>query len=295
MRGIGVSDIVVVLLLHFSGILCNIDRLELIMPRYAIRGGDVILKCEHSVPPEQLYKVEWQKGGHKIFQYIKGRKPPFRFFPTAGAVLNKANTSEMQIQLSKLDFSASGSYSCLVSMETPIFTKDSKSKDLTVIEPQDSDPTITFNKSTYEIGEVLEANCTTASARPPPHITWLINGEKVPDALTKRFSNGIVHGHGYFDQKASSTKQLSIEVSDLHVGDDGELRLTCMSTIPGYINPNEVFADERKTSVRIEIEMTEGPVEAISNNNISSSCPLRMSSYSFEIINVFFIALYYHL
>lgn len=47
------------------------------------------------------------------------------------------------------------------------------------IEPQDADPTITFNKGTYEIGEVLEANCTTAPARPPPHITWLINGEKV--------------------------------------------------------------------------------------------------------------------
>ncbi|KAJ3640592.1 hypothetical protein Zmor_027147 [Zophobas morio] len=201
----------------------------------------------------------------------------------------------MQIQLSKLDFSASGSYSCLVSMETPIFTKDSKTKDLTVIEPQDKDPTITFNKGTYEIGEVVEANCTTAAARPPPHITWLINGEKVPDALTKSFSNGMVHGHGYFDQKACSIKQLAIEVSELHVGDDGELRLTCMSTIPGYINPNEVYADERKTSVRIEIEMTEGPVEAISNNNnnVSSSCDRRFSSYSFEVINVVFVTLFY--
>lgn len=50
---------------------------------------------------------------------------------------------------------------------------------LLLSEPQLEDPKITFNKETYEIGEVLEANCTTAPARPPPHITWLINGEKV--------------------------------------------------------------------------------------------------------------------
>lgn len=68
--------------------MASIERLELIMPKYAIRGGDVILKCDHSVPPEQLHKVEWQKGGAKIFQYIKGRTPPYRSFPTAGAELN---------------------------------------------------------------------------------------------------------------------------------------------------------------------------------------------------------------
>lgn len=76
------------ILFTFTGVWCTIDHLELVMPRYAIRGGDVILKCEHSVPSEQLHKVEWRKGGNKIFQYIKGRKPPFRYFPTLGAELN---------------------------------------------------------------------------------------------------------------------------------------------------------------------------------------------------------------
>lgn len=73
---------------------------------------------------------------------------------------------------------------------------------------------------------------------------------KVPDTLTKSFSNGLVHGHGYFDQKASSTKQLAIEVSELHVGDDGQLWLTCAATIPRYVNQNDVYADEKKTSVK---------------------------------------------
>nr|XP_023021843.1 uncharacterized protein LOC111510185 [Leptinotarsa decemlineata] len=167
---------------------------------------------------------------------------------TSFNVTKKTHSNEKQIQLSELDFSASGSYSCVVSMDTPIYMKDSDSKDLTVIEPQEGPPEITFNKSTYEIGEVLEANCTTTPAKPPPHITWLINNEKVSDKLTKSFSNGLIHGHGYFDQKAFSIKQLSIEVSDLHLGEDGQLTLTCQSTIPGYVNAMENYADFRSAT-----------------------------------------------
>ncbi|XP_045478477.1 uncharacterized protein LOC123683459 [Harmonia axyridis] len=258
-----------IIIFHITGVLSTIDRLELIMPRYAIRGRDVILKCDHSVPPEQLNKVEWQKRGEKIFEYVRGRDPPFRYFETPGAVINKGNSSAEQLQLSKLDFSASGSYSCMVSINAPIFSKDSDSKDLTIIEPQQRDPKITFNKETYEIGEVLEANCSTAPARPPPRITWLINGKKVVDTLTKSFTNGFVHGKGYFEQRASSIKQLSIEVAELHVGDDNQLILTCMSTIPGYITGNNNYADMRNKSINISIVVIEPEVEAISNDNSS--------------------------
>lgn len=47
------------------------------------------------------------------------------------------------------------------------------------VEKQEDNPTIDFNKETYEIGEVLKANCTTSTSRPPPHITWWINDERV--------------------------------------------------------------------------------------------------------------------
>lgn len=252
------------------------------MPKYAVKGGDVVLQCEHSVPLEQLHKVEWKKAGVKIFQYVKGRTPPFRYFPTAGAELNKEHSSEKQIQLSKLDFPASGSYSCIVSMETPIFSRETESHELTVIEPQEEDPVITFNKDTYEIGEILEANCTTGPARPPPHITWLINNERVDDSLTKPFSNGRVHGHGYFERKSSSTTQLSVEVSELHGGDDGLLSLTCMSTIPGYVSHNEKYADMRKHSVIIDIVIKETiPAEAISETNAGRRRHRLFSSTSF--------------
>ncbi|KAF5296634.1 hypothetical protein FQA39_LY12462 [Lamprigera yunnana] len=142
---------------------------------------------------------------------------------------------------------------------------------LIVQEPQQNDPVITFNKDTYEIGEILEANCTTSPARPPPHVTWLINNDRVDDSLTKPFSNGRLHGHGYFERKSSSTTQLSVEVSELHGGEDGVLRLTCVSTIPGYVSHNEKYADIRQHSVIIYGSRLKGNAFRFVNESISNT------------------------
>lgn len=75
---------------------------------------------------------------------------------------------------------------------------------------------------------------------------------QVPDQLTKSFASAPIHGHGYFDRKGFSIKQLAIEVSDLHVRDDNTIKLTCMSTIPPYSNLLETYADKRLSTVESE-------------------------------------------
>lgn len=58
----------------------------------------------------------------------------------------------------------------------------------------------------------------------------------------------MVYGHGYFEHRGYSVKQLAIEVSDLHVGDDNRIKLTCMATIPGYgANLETPYADIRES------------------------------------------------
>lgn len=75
---------------------------------------------------------------------------------------------------------------------------------------------------------------------------------QVDDSLTRSFSKVRLppRGESYFEIRAPSVKQLLVEVSELHAGDDGELRLTCMSTIPGYIIHNTDYGDIRKKSVK---------------------------------------------
>ncbi|XP_026466050.1 uncharacterized protein LOC113369678, partial [Ctenocephalides felis] len=100
-----------------------------------------------------------------------------------------------QVALKNLDIQASGLYSCEVSLETPIYTKASSDHELTVIIPQSAAPRITFGAREYTVGELLEANCTSVPAHPPPHITWLINGKKVDEKMTRTFPQPISLGH----------------------------------------------------------------------------------------------------
>jgi hypothetical protein len=51
-------------------------------------GGSALLRCEYSVRLEHLHRVEWLRNGKKLFQFVKGRTPPFRNFSTPGAELD---------------------------------------------------------------------------------------------------------------------------------------------------------------------------------------------------------------
>ncbi|KAJ9585444.1 hypothetical protein L9F63_002752, partial [Diploptera punctata] len=63
-------------------------NVELRMPRYVLLGGSALLQCDYDVLPDHLHRVEWYKDRRKLFQYIKGRKPPFRNFTIPGAYLD---------------------------------------------------------------------------------------------------------------------------------------------------------------------------------------------------------------
>lgn len=47
----------------------------------------------------------------------------------------------------------------------------------------------------------------------------------------------------------SATSKLSIEVSDLHAGDNGNLEISCQSTIPNFLIHQKEYADIRSKTV----------------------------------------------
>jgi hypothetical protein len=47
------------------------------------------------------------------------------------------------------------------------------------IETQRDPPQLLTSKPVYQVGETIEANCTTSPSRPIAHITWLVNGKPV--------------------------------------------------------------------------------------------------------------------
>ncbi|XP_075161052.1 immunoglobulin domain-containing protein beaten path VII [Haematobia irritans] len=157
-------------------------EVQLIVPRYVERGTNATLECLHDVDPSVLFKVSWFREEMKFFEYVKGRKPPFKNFSMEGATIDRDNSNASQVTLTNVDFKLSGQFHCEVSMTSPLYTKASGEHLLSVFLPQTGPPVIRFRKrSPVAIGERLMVLCNTTRARPPPHITWLINNKKVDE------------------------------------------------------------------------------------------------------------------
>uniref|UniRef100_A0A182YH12 Ig-like domain-containing protein n=1 Tax=Anopheles stephensi TaxID=30069 RepID=A0A182YH12_ANOST len=168
-------------------------NVQLVVKKYVERGSAVALYCENDVLPDILYKVTFLKEDSKIFEYIKGRSPPYRNYSIPGAEIDWKKVTPSTLTLKNVDYDASGSYYCEVSTDTPIFTKASNDEMLHVMLPQKGPPNIEFAKEQLYYGDMLIANCTTSRARPSPHITWLING-KLPNIGYNSFESGYNYG-----------------------------------------------------------------------------------------------------
>ncbi|XP_058984630.1 uncharacterized protein LOC101889950 [Musca domestica] len=161
-------------------------NVQLIVPRYVERGTSATLECLHDVDPSVLFKVSWFREEMKFFEYVSGRKPPFKNFTLEGATIDRGNSNASQVTLANVDFKLSGQFHCEVSMTSPLYTKASGEHLMSVFLPQTGPPVIRFRKrSPVAIGERLMVLCNTTRARPPPHITWLINNKKVDDKFIR--------------------------------------------------------------------------------------------------------------
>ncbi|XP_012288220.1 uncharacterized protein LOC105703971 [Orussus abietinus] len=223
-------------------------HVQLVAPRYVKYGNTASLYCNHTVPESNLHKIEFVKDDKKILQYIKDRNTQFTMpVKMTGAVLEYSPDGKT-IKLKDVTFDASGTYSCEVSMATPIYAKASNDVQMQVIVTQTDNPQITFKKAVYEVGEYLEANCTSSPARPVPYLTWLINGKEVDVTLVTVYPHKQ-HNYGLM----SSTAKLKIQVSELHAGENGHLEISCQSTIPDYPITHKQYADFRSRTVSVQI------------------------------------------
>lgn len=63
-------------------------HVELRAPRYVSFGNSALLKCDYDVKEDDLHKVEWFHNQMKVWQYVKGRTPPFRNYSIVGSVID---------------------------------------------------------------------------------------------------------------------------------------------------------------------------------------------------------------
>ncbi|XP_064079624.1 uncharacterized protein LOC135196736 [Macrobrachium nipponense] len=110
--------------------------------------------------------------------------------------------------------------------EAPFFERDSETQNLTVIRLPD-DPEIFGIRSSYKVGDVLEATCTARHSWPSSRISFTINNERVPPEPGRVQSLGVSEekGNSYFPNGSyTSTSKLILPLERRF---SSSLRLGC--------------------------------------------------------------------
>ncbi|XP_049867910.1 uncharacterized protein LOC126368072 [Pectinophora gossypiella] len=255
---------------------------ELRAPRFVVHKHSAVLRCEHNVDPEALYKVVFFKNGQRIMKYVRERDPPYEIYNFTGAQINLSKLSPTSLTLETLDFTASGPYACEIALETPLYSKVSKIHELNVIVKQRYRPKIKIKHKKLLSSEHLEATCQSAGAHPAPHLTWFINNVKVDERLTVPYGTVKLQRHSHHGIQLSMTNSsLHFPLTTLQLAPNQTVEITCLSTIPSYANDGEGYADVQNHTVTVNVigiepAPTQLPVKIISSElNFSTRCELN--------------------
>lgn len=83
-----IHDEYVILLFITDGLSDFEVEVELKTKKFVEKGSTLPLHCKHNIVLELLNKVSWYKNGHKIFEFINGREPPYRNFSVTGSEID---------------------------------------------------------------------------------------------------------------------------------------------------------------------------------------------------------------
>ncbi|XP_045768690.1 uncharacterized protein LOC123869735 [Maniola jurtina] len=263
---------------------------ELRAPRFVVHGHSAVLRCDHNVDPETLYKVVFFKSGQRIMQHVQGRDPPFELYNFTGADINLPKMTPTSITLERMDFAASGPYACEIALEIPLYSKASKIHEISVIVRQKFRPRIKIKHKKLSSNEDLEASCQSAPAHPAPHLTWLINNVKVDERMTIPHGTVNVHRLHHGQPLSLTNSSLRFPLSSLQLSPNQTVYITCLSTIPSYASLTEGFADVQNHTVPVSVVRmvpvpTQLPVKVISvDQNRSSYLVINYNSFSILVV-----------
>ncbi|KAL6258487.1 hypothetical protein P5V15_010444 [Pogonomyrmex californicus] len=229
----------------------------------------VLLKCEYDLGGKDLYSVTWNKDGQEIFRFMPGSSIPKRPQNISGLYIDLSQSDHKQVTLlgpntrkGKVDLA--GSYGCEVSSEAPSFETDYREANMTVAIPPKTVPVLDGVRPSYEVGEILEAECTSGSSYPPAILTFILNGKEVNRALTKDLWGG-----GNIDGRVGSKTRLGLTLRlERHHFPSGSLTLICQSTLPGLANDQVLKSIEIATLAASNQRLAQEPPKSGSRSNV---------------------------
>ncbi|XP_076255443.1 uncharacterized protein LOC143193247 isoform X2 [Rhynchophorus ferrugineus] len=174
------------LFLIFEGISSLKDVVLDINPRVVEYGKESTLRCSYNLENAPLYTVKWYRGQHEFYRFTPKELPNTKIFPFDGMHIDESQSNEHQVVLRKIGFNLSGNFSCEVTTDEPSFAAVTVIKDMLVVVLPKSPPSLTTDKSFYEVGDVLKANCSSPQSRPAATLTFILNNIVVCEKCSTR-------------------------------------------------------------------------------------------------------------
>ncbi|XP_046383290.1 uncharacterized protein LOC124153925 [Ischnura elegans] len=233
----------------------------------AVQAGDsATLICLYDLEGAPLYSVKWYKGRREFYRYVPKEVPPTKVFPFPGIVVDLSKSNANQVELQDVQLHLSGNFSCEVSADAPAFSTAFVSEQMTVVDLPDRRPIITLEKSSYAVGQRLEANCTSLRSRPVANLTFYVNDVRVPEQNLVHYevaspppppppsarqpfdedSAPLDYGPG----TAVQGLRMIVSKADFEGGGGGNgagsLRLRCVASVLVYHTSAEVVVEEER-------------------------------------------------
>ncbi|XP_025413825.1 uncharacterized protein LOC112685965 isoform X2 [Sipha flava] len=244
----------------------NIKLLNVRIANHTVLGTSTKLECTYDLQGETLYSVKWYKDGDEFFRYLPKSVPKIQVFEKQGIYIDIDKSNSNEVVLKSLELSSSGTYRCEVSAEAPSFQTVFQDRDMITVE---EGPRIVGLLPEYNVGETVNANCTSSKMKSYAQLVWYINEEQANSTVLQG-PYFKVHHPGSNEQLVTTVLGLSFKVTDSHFK-SGHTYLKCAAQL------TSVYLHSDKQIVKFT---KRPPTESIISNTVQLANKIQVTSIS---------------
>ncbi|CAG9854490.1 unnamed protein product [Phyllotreta striolata] len=196
------------------------------VPQYRVPGETALLQCDFDLGNDTLYAVKWYKEHEEFYRFVPKARPQANSYEVDGVHVDLSKSDRKRVVLHPVSWRTSGVFRCEVSAEAPSFASAQSEARMEIISLPEEDPIITGVEIQYQIGDIINLNCTSGKSHPASILHWYINEQQIqrPDALV--VYPPTHHPMGLI----SSTLGLTFKLTEQHFR-GGSMRVKCVASI----------------------------------------------------------------
>ncbi|XP_050689032.1 uncharacterized protein LOC126981638 [Eriocheir sinensis] len=190
-------------------------------------GGAAELDCEWEQEGDVMYSIKWYQGSNEFYRYTPSTPRQVQIFDPDTLDVDADKSWGGSVRVSNITLQAEGPFHCEVSAEAPTFHTASDSARMRVVALPEGGPVVTGVKGHYQVGDWVDLTCSAPTSRPPPTLSYTINGTPATPGWVEKQKNLRASG-------GRSNSSLRLRFSLLsRLLEEGSARVTCVAEVPG--------------------------------------------------------------